>query len=425
MPETQPNSLGRALSGFFGDYLTAVRGNSRHTVLSYRDAFKLLLRFLEQRLGRSAATLDFPDLTPETVLAFLDHLERHRANSVATRNNRLAALHAFARYAAANYPEHLGLCQQLLALPPKRGPQRAVEYLERHEMQALLQAPDTATAEGRRDRALLLALYNTGARVQEILDVRPRDLQLERPRQVRLFGKGRKERVCPLWPETAAALKALRQEQGLLAGDARPLFRNRHGQPLGRCTFARYAAANYPEHLGLCQQLPGVEYLERHEMQALLQAPDTATAAGCPCAGDPHGVARDRGSPESPATGTRLAGWRRTTAIPQPPRPAARSVPGTSWGSMPARRPSLAGRSVHPHVIRNTVACHLLESGVDIVTISHWLGHASLETTNRYAAVGLAAKREAIEKARATGEIAAEPAEWQADQTVLAWLESL
>ena len=200
MPEARPNSLGRALRGFFGDYLTAVRGNSRHTVLSYRDAFKLLLRFLEQRLGRPAATLDFPDLTAEAVLAFLDHLEQRRASSVATRNNRLAALHAFARYAAANDPEHLGVCQQLLALPPKRGPQRAVEYLDRHEMQALLQAPDTGTAEGRRDRALLLALYSTGARVQEILDVRPCDLRLERPWQVRLFGKGRKERVCPLWP---------------------------------------------------------------------------------------------------------------------------------------------------------------------------------------------------------------------------------
>lgn len=339
MPETRSNPLGCALRGFFGDYLTAVRGNSRHTVLSYRDAFKLLLRFLEQRLGRPAATLDFPDLTPETLLAFLDHLERNRANSVATRNNRLAALHAFARYAAANYPEHLGLCQQILSLSPKRGPQRAVEYLDRHEMQALLQAPDTATAEGRRDRTLLLALYNTGARVQEILDMRPCDLQLERPRQVRLLGKGRKERVCPLWPETAAALQALRREQGLPAGDARPLFRNRHGQPLGRY---------------------GVRYILGKHASA-----------------------------------------------------AAHSVR------------SLAGRSVHPHVIRNTAACHLLQSGVDIVTISHWLGHANLETTNRYAAVDLAAKRAAIEKARTAGMIDTEPAEWQADQTVLAWLESL
>ncbi len=339
MPEAQPNSLGRALRGFFGDYLPAVRGNSRHTVLSYRDAFKLLLRFLEQRFGRPAATLDFPDLTPNTVLAFLDHLEQHRANGVATRNNRLAALHAFARYAAANYPEHLGLCQQLLAVPPKRSTQRTVEHLGLQEMRALLQAPDPATKEGRRDHALLLAMYNTGARVQEILDVRPRDLQLERPRQVRLFGKGRKERLCPLWPETAAALQALRREQGLQAEDERPLFRNRHGQPLGR---------------------HGVRYiLGKHACKA----------------------------------------------------------------SQSAR--SLAGRTVHPHMIRHSAACHLLQGGIDIVTISHWLGHASLESTNRYASVDLAAKREAIEKARAAAEIDAEPAEWQADQTVITWLESL
>lgn len=339
MPEARPNSLGRALRGFFGDYLTAVRGNSRHTVLSYRDAFKLLLRFLEQRLRRPAAALDFPDLTAETVLAFLDHLEQNRANSVTTRNNRLAALHAFARYAAANYPEHLGLCQQLLALPSKRGPQCTVEYLDRHEMRALLQAPDPATTEGRRDRALLLAMYNTGARVQEILDVRPCDLQLVRPRQVRLFGKGRKERMCPLWPETAAALKALQKEQASPPVDTRPLFRNRHGQPLSR---------------------HGVRYiLDKHASRASQSA---------------H---------------------------------------------------SLAGRSVHPHVMRHTAACHLLQSGVDMVTISHWLGHASLESTNRYAAVDLGAKRKAIEKARAAAEIDAEPAEWQADKTVIAWLESL
>lgn len=339
MPKAPPNALGRALRGFFGEYLTAVRGTSRHTVLSYRDAFKLLLRFLEQRLGRPAATLDFPDLTATAVLAFLNHLEQHRANGVATRNNRLAALHAFARYAAANYPEHLDLCQQLLAVPPKRGPQRAVEYLDRHEMRALLQAPDTATKQGRRDRTLLLAMYNTGARVQEILDLRPSDLHLERPRQVRLFGKGRKERVCPLWPETAEALQALRQEQGLRPDDERTLFRNRQGQSLGR---------------------HGVRYiLGKHA----------------------HTASR-----------------------------AARS---------------LAGRSVHPHMLRHSAACHLLQSGIDIVTISHWLGHASLESTNRYATVDLTAKREAIAQARATAEIDAEPAEWQADQTVIAWLESL
>ena len=175
--------------------------------------------------------------------------------------------------------------------------------------------------------------------MQEILDLRPSDLHVERPRQVRLFGKGRKERVCPLWPETAEALQALRQEQGLRPDDERTLFRNRHGQSLGR---------------------HGVRYiLAKHA----------------------HTASR-----------------------------AARS---------------LAGRSVHPHMLRHSAACHLLQSGIDIVTISHWLGHASLESTNRYATVDLAAKREAIEQARTTAEIDAEPAEWQADQTVIAWLESL
>ena len=125
MPDRRSNSLARALRGFFTDHLPRVRGLSRHTILGYRDAFKLLLRFLETHCGRSAATLDFPDLTPESVLAFLEHLETQRGNSVATRNARLSALHAFARYAAAHHPEHLDLCQRLLAVPGKRASQAA------------------------------------------------------------------------------------------------------------------------------------------------------------------------------------------------------------------------------------------------------------------------------------------------------------
>ncbi len=339
MPEAGLNKLGRALRGFLTDYLPKVRGASRHTVLAYRDSFKLLLRFLAQHLQRSAHSLDFPDLAPGNLLAFLEHLETRRGNAIATRNARLTAVHSFARYAAAGHPEHLELCQRILAVPFKRGPKRPVEYLDDHEAKALLAAPDRGTALGRRDHALLLAMYNTGARVQEILDLRPCDLQLQRPRQAFLRGKGRKQRICPLLAETASALGALLTERGVASDDQQPLFRNRDGRPLSRS---------------------GVRYILRKHSR---------TASG-----------------------------------------EART---------------LKTKRVHPHVLRHTMATHYLQAGVDLITISHLLGHVSLETTNRYASVSLQARRAAVEKAGTPGESGTERPAWRSDPTILDWLESL
>lgn len=234
MADARPNALGQALRGFLADELPRVRGLSPHTVCSFRDALKLLLLFLERHLQRSAAQLDFPDLSRTHVLAFLQHLETQRGNSAATRNVRLAALHSFARYAAPLFPLHCGVCQVILAIPFKRADQRTVEYLEHHEMQAVLQAPDRSTAAGRRDHTLLLTLYNTGARVQELLDLRPCDLQLDRPRQALLRGKGGKRRYCPLWAETAALLREFMRSRAVDPSDTQPLFRNHCGQPLTR-----------------------------------------------------------------------------------------------------------------------------------------------------------------------------------------------
>jgi site-specific recombinase XerD len=339
MSRVLPNALARALRGFFADQLPRVRGASPHTVRSYRDALALLLRFLAAHRGRPVALLDFNDLEPADVLAFLDSLEKDRGNGPSTRNARLAAVHAFARYAAAGHPEHLELCQRLLALPFKRAGQRAVEYLETEELRAILDAPDRATTEGRRDYALLLTLFNTGARVQEIVDVRPCDLQLVRPFQVRLRGKGRKERFCPLWPQTVEVLRALLDEYRVDATLMESLFRNQRGRPLTRF---------------------GVRYLLRKY----------ATVAS--------------------------------------------SV-----------APTLATKRVHPHTLRHTTAVHLLQAGVDLVTISHWLGHASVETTNRYAAVDLETKRTALAKARPLAEPDGSLAAWRSDASILEWLEAL
>ena len=150
MSDSRPNPLGQALRGFLADELPRVRGLSRHTIHSFRDALKLLLVFLERHLQRPAAQLDFPDLSREHLLAFLQHLENQRGNCIATRNVRLAALHSFARYAAPLFPAHCGVCQVILGIPFKRADQPAVEYLEHDEMQALLAAPDRSTEAGRR-----------------------------------------------------------------------------------------------------------------------------------------------------------------------------------------------------------------------------------------------------------------------------------
>ena len=334
-----PTALGRSLRGFFADHLPRVRGASPHTVQSYRDALVLLLRFIAARERLAVAFLDFDDITPEEVLAFLDHLETERSNSATTRNARLAAIHAFARYTAAGHPEHLERCQRILAIPFKRARQRVVEYLEAEELGAVLDAPDCTTAQGRRDHALLLTLFNTGARVQEIVDVRPCDLQLVRPLQVRLCGKGRKERICPLWPHTAEMLRTLLAEHHMDPAATDTLFRNRRGQPLTRF---------------------GVRYLLRKYVTS------------------------------------------------------ARSAV-----------PALSAKRVHPHTMRHTTAVHLLQAGVDLVTISHWLGHASIETTNRYAAVDLETKRAALAKARPLGQIDVGLAAWRTNASILEWLESL
>lgn len=334
-----PNALARALRGFFSDHLPKVKGASPHTQRSYRDAFVLLLRFLAARHGRLVVLLDFDDINPDDILAFLDHLEVDRKSSASTRNARLAAIHAFARHAAAGHPEQIERCQRLLAVPFKRARTRVVEYLEADEVRALLDAPDRTEADGRRDRALLLVMFNTGARVQEIVDLRPCDLRLERPLQVRLQGKGRKERVCPLWPLTADLLRELMAEHVVEPAATAPLFRNHRGEPLTRF---------------------GVRYLLSKHVRA------------------------------------------------------ARSS-----------APSIGAKRVHPHTMRHTAAVHLLQAGVDLVTISQWLGHASVETTNRYAAVDLETKRAALARAQPLTETDTGLASWRSDASIVTWLEAL
>jgi site-specific recombinase XerD len=310
---------------------------SPHTIHSYRDSLVLLLRFVASNRKLQVCDLDLNDIESNQVLAFLTHLEQDRHNCVTTRNVRLAAIHAFFRYVATRHPDQVEPAQALLGVPFKRARQRIIEYLERNEIEAVLARIDRSKVGGRRDYALLTTMFNTAARVQEVIDLRARDLQLARPYQLRLFGKGRKERYCPLWPQTAQVLRAFCEEQRIdLRSEAR-VFLNHRGAPLTRF---------------------GVRYiLAKHVERAR------------------SGVA------------------------------------------------TLARKRLHPHSMRHSAAVALLKSGVDLSTISQWLGHASPSTTNRYATIDLDMKREAI--ARVKPLPGSRKVAWRTNQTVLEWLENL
>lgn len=229
--------LGRLVVSFFQDYLPAQRGMSTHTLRSYRDAIVLWLRFASRDTGRRLECLRAADFTAERIERFLEHLEAERHNGIATRNARLAALHTFARHIGAKLPEQLGSVQSILNIPFKRGAkQLPIEYPESGDIRGLLGHIDRRTPSGQRDYALFTLMCNTGARVQEVLNVRIRDLRLEPPEQVRLHGKGAKIRLCPLWPQTAKLLRELIRTQPPDAPDLADalLFRNRNGRPLTR-----------------------------------------------------------------------------------------------------------------------------------------------------------------------------------------------
>ncbi len=220
------------LQDFFCNRLLQQRRVSPHTVASYRDTFRLLLRFVDQILGKPAAKLCLVDLDAPLIVAFLDHLEIDRHSSVRSRNVRLAAIRSFLQYAALQAPTALPEIQRVLAIPQKRFDRPVVGFLTRTEVDALLEAPDSGTWSGRRDRTLLTALYNTGARVSEIIAVRRAEIEKERCRAMYLHGKGRKDRVVPLWKKTTQLLRAWLPQ--IDSAPQQPLFPNHFGQPITR-----------------------------------------------------------------------------------------------------------------------------------------------------------------------------------------------
>lgn len=338
MTRLKPATLASMLHGFFVDYLPRQRALSPHTLCSYRDSIKLLLQFFVESNG-DITKLTVEQLTVAHVTAFLQHLETARHNCCGTRNVRLSAIHSFFRYLGGECPELLAQAQRILSVPFKRTSTREIQHLDLDEILAVLGAVDPRTSSSRRDLALLSLMFNTGARVSEIVALQTDDLQMASAPSIVLHGKGRKERICPLWPETVHLLEKMLEERGIKPSESAALFLNHRGLDLTRF---------------------GVRLIFRKYV-----------------------------------------------------RKAAKS------------NPTLKNKRLHPHSARHSTAVHLLRSGVDLSTIAHWLGHASVNTTNKYLSVDLEAKREAITKAKPQIIGGLHSAKWRRDTDLIAWLETL
>jgi len=237
--------LATYLKRFFSHYLPVQKGLSPHTVAAYRDAVKLLLCYGADTLNCSVDALDVEAIGEPLVSDFLDYLEQVRGCRTGTRNARLAAIRGLFAFIAREEPVLVSQCQAIRTIPLKRTEHKTVEYLEEEQMQALLDAVDIDSRTGIRDRALLMVLYNTGARASEVVALTPQDLRLHGPcAQLRLMGKGRKQRSCPLWPETVEALEAYLRRRHPEKQDTEQLFLNANGQPITRFGI-RYVTRKY------------------------------------------------------------------------------------------------------------------------------------------------------------------------------------
>lgn len=248
-----PIPFPQLLHAFFHDWLVQQRNVSHHTVLSYRDSWRLFLRFVAAQKATSVAKLNLDDLTDVRVLAFLEDIEQIRKSSIGTRNCRLAALHSFFSFVADRDPLASPQCAAVLRIPNKNTTKPEIDGLDENEISAILAQPNRSKIEGQRDHALLAVLYNTGARIQEALDLSPQSIRWESPFQVRLLGKGRKERHCPLWPETIDLLKALLKRKP--RGENEALFVNRYGNPL-KASGVRFKLKQYV--VAAAQKLPSL-----------------------------------------------------------------------------------------------------------------------------------------------------------------------
>ena len=274
--------LAPTLEAFFTDRLLCQQRVSPNTIASYRDTFRLLLTFMQQKTGTRPARLELTQLDAPTIGAFLQHLETERGNSARTRNVRLAAVHSFFNYCALRHPEHAALIARVLAIPAKRSEKRIVTFLSPDEIKVLLRSPDRSTWAGRRDHALLLTAVQTGLRVSELLALTCADVQLGTGAYLRTLGKGRKERVTPLTSQTVAVLRVWMRERAGQPAD--PLFPTRNGRPLTRDAVERRLAKHLQAAQRNCPTLRSKRvsmHVLRHTaaMMLLTAGVDTSTIA--------------------------------------------------------------------------------------------------------------------------------------------------
>ena len=250
---SRANLLGSWVRRFLLEHVIAERNLSKNTQRSYRDTFSILLPWISTRSRHPIDHLCIDDLSRDVLKDFLDHLEHERHCKIRTRNQRLAAIHAMARFVAEHSPEHVAWCAAIRAVPFKRFQRPQLTYLEKPEMDALLAAPDRNTALGRRDYTLLLFLYNSGARISEAsnLPINKLYLRSNAMSHVEIFGKGGKTRRCPLWATTSAELLALTRNRS----SNEPVFVNRHGQAITRHGVHRLIRKHVRKAMAPCPSL--------------------------------------------------------------------------------------------------------------------------------------------------------------------------
>ena len=330
-------TLGRYLHAYFEDHLVCQKGLQAITIRSYRDTIRLFLQFIAAEQHSKMTQIKYSDLTNDRILAFLQYLDKERGNCVATRNQRLAALRSFFEYLANRIPEMLLEAQRIAAVPTKRTKPPRTLFIEKDEAEALFDEPSLKKPQALRDRTLLLFLYNTGARVQEVADLCVNHFDFGPKPRVHLHGKGDKWRVCPLWLQTVSLLEEL--TNSFAQKPEHPVFVSRTGRGLTR--FGIYKIVR--RYVSQC------EYIKNSHL-------------------------------------------------------------------------------ISPHSFRHAAAINLLEAGVDVNVIRAWLGHVSLETTNRYAEISLRMKAEALkvcEPPTDSSMVHRQKPKWRDDESLLKWLESL
>jgi site-specific recombinase XerD len=335
----KPTDFAKALSHYLGIYLPGQRNVSPNTIKSYRDTFKLLLLYCKQECSISAERLSLEHIDKSRVLGFLDWLETDRENGVSTRNQRLACIHGFYRYMQLEDPVGLLSYQHILSIPMKKVQAPTINHLTPEALKLILAQPDTLTPHGRRDLTLLSVLFDSGARVQELVDLKVGDVRLDQPPILTLTGKGRKKRQVPILSNTEKLLNRYMIEASLLQDGKSdyPLFFNPQQRKMTRA---------------------GVSYiLNKYVSQARTKS-------------------------------------------------------------------SIIPSNITPHVIRHTKAMLLLQSGVNLIYIRDFLGHADITTTEIYARADTEMKRKALEKAYPEIVDSNLP-QWNKDEALMSWLTSL